>query len=224
MISNKEITGITLNLVIIYLIGGLFLALIYVKTKPVISQNMISAQKLALTKIMPEADAIEKIGDWKPHEQNAEYYTAKKASVTCGYIVETYGKGYSGFIHMLIATDTLYRILRISVLSHSETPGLGDGIETKSFQNQFSGKTVDQMKVIKGPTTSNIQALSGATISSRAVTEDAVKNALAMLINVKGSNALSVSKESPSVDGSTAATPSVKNDKKSGKGDTAYGR
>lgn len=224
MIGSKEVVKITLNLIIVYLIGGLFLAFIYAKTSPIIYTNGIAAKSLALKKIMPEADTIEKLGIWLPHEQRAEYYSAKKAGTTCGYIVETYAKGYSGYIHLLVATDTSIKILRITVLAHTETPGLGDGIETLWFQKQFPGKSADCMKVIKGVTTTNIQALSGATISSRAVTEDGVKNALEMMEKSLGKTTNTQSRTYTDMQSTTEATPAEPKDSKSAKGDTTHVR
>ena len=224
MIGNKEIAKITLNLIIVYLIGGLFLALIYAKTTPIIYKNSIAAKNQALKKIMPDADAIEQMGSWSPHEQNAEYYAAKKSGRTCGYIVESYAKGYSGYIHLLVATDTSIKITRITVLAHTETPGLGDGIETPWFQSQFPGKTVGQMKAIKGPTTDNIQALSGATISSRAVTEDGVKNALEMLHKTIAVKVAPNNKNDADIQSTTEATPVKLKKAKSAEGDTTYVR
>jgi electron transport complex protein RnfG len=185
MITGKDIVKISLNLVVVYVVGGALLAAVYVNTSPIISKNAVKEKKVALEKIMPEANQIEKIGDWTTHEKNAEYFIAKKDSRVCGYIIESYGKGYSGLINVLIATDTIGKINKINILSHSETPGLGDQIETGWFKNQFTGKNYDRMKVIKAPTQENIQAISGATISSRAVTEDAVKNALEQLARVQ---------------------------------------
>ncbi len=74
---------------------------------------------------------------------------------------------------------------RINILGHAETPGLGDEIETESFKNQFIGKDMEHLKVVKTETTENIQAISGATISSRAVTEDAVRNGIDFLIKIR---------------------------------------
>jgi Na+-translocating ferredoxin:NAD+ oxidoreductase subunit G len=178
MISARDMVKISLNLVVVYVVGGVLLAAVYVNTSPIIYRNSIKEKKAALEKIMPEANRIEKLGDWTIHEKQAEYFIAKKDSQVCGYLIESYGKGYSGLIHVLLATDTAGKIIRISILSHAETPGLGDEIETGWFKKQFIGKTGAQMKVIKGPTQENVQAISGATISSRAVTEDAVKTAL----------------------------------------------
>jgi electron transport complex protein RnfG len=181
MIGRRDIVKISLNLVVVYVVGGALLAAVYVNTSPIIYRNALKEKKAALEKIMPEANRIEKLGEWTIHEKQAEYFIAKKDSQMCGYLIESYGKGYSGLIHVLLATDTAGKISRISILSHAETPGLGDEIETTWFKNQFAGKMATQMKVLKSPTQENIQAISGATISSRAVTEDAVKSALEYL-------------------------------------------
>lgn len=178
MIGTRDIVKIAVNLVVVYITGGVLLAGAYVYTSPIIFKNGVKAKKVALEKIMPEANRIEKLGDWSIHEKHAEYYAAKRDSAVSGYIIESYGKGYSGYIHILIATDTAFAIRRLNILSHTETPGLGDEILAPWFNKQFAGKSGPQMKVIKGQTAQNIQAISGATISSRAVTEDAVRNAL----------------------------------------------
>lgn len=188
MIGPRDIVKISLNLVVVYVVGGGLLTTAYVYTSPIISGNAIREKRAALQKIMPEANRIEKIGDWTIHDKPAEYFAAKKDSLTCGYLIESCGKGYSGLIHLLIAVDTAGKVKRINVLSHSETPGLGDEIESAWFKNQFAGKTSVQMKVIKSPTRDNIEAISGATISSRAVTEDAVKNALEQLARAQKRN------------------------------------
>lgn len=185
MISTRDMVKISLNLVVVYVVGGALLAAVYVNTSPIIYKNSIKEKKAALEKIMPEANRIEKQGDWAIHEKQAEYFIAKKDSLVCGYLIESYGKGYAGLIHVLLAVDTAGKVKRISILSHGETPGLGDEIETGWFKNQFAGKVSGQMKVIKGLTQENIQAISGATISSRAVTEDAVKSALEYLVTSK---------------------------------------
>jgi electron transport complex protein RnfG len=181
MITGRDMVRIAMNLVVIYLIGGILLAVMYAYTAPIIYKNAVKGKQEALEKIMPEAETIEKLGEWTIHEHSADYYVAKKDTVPCGYLIESYGKGYSGYIHVLMAADTALRIKKISILSHTETPGLGDEIETAWFRDQFVRKGADQMKVIKGQTSENIQAISGATISTRAVAEDGAKNALEFL-------------------------------------------
>ncbi|MDQ7787123.1 MAG: FMN-binding protein [Thermodesulfovibrionales bacterium] len=179
--TARDILKITLNLVIIYLIGGIILAAVYAKTSPIMYRNAVLEKETALKKLMPEADRIEKIGDWTIHNKHAEYFIARKNNTSAGYIIQSFGKGYSSYINTLIAVDTEFRIQKISILGHAETPGLGDEIETDSFKDQFTGKDPEHMKVLKTETAEYIQAISGATISSRAVAEDAVKNGVDFL-------------------------------------------
>lgn len=180
--TGKDIVKIALNLVVVYLIGGLILAVVYAKTAPIMYRNAENAKQQALRALIPEADAITKMGDWTIHDKHAEYYVAKKGGVPIGYIIQSFGKGYSSYINTLVAVDKDFTVQKINILSHAETPGLGDEIEADSFKNQFKGKDLGHLKVLKTDTTEYIQAISGATISSRAVSEDAVKNGVSRLI------------------------------------------
>ena len=57
------------------------------------------------------------------------------------------------------------------ILQANETPGLGDKAKDDKFRKQFEGKPAQQLEVVKVPTDKNIQALTGATITSKAVTK-----------------------------------------------------
>ena len=179
--TGKDIIKITLNLVVIYVIGGLILAVVHATTSPVRFKNNVIAEQKALKLLIPEADKIDKMGDWEIHDRHAEYWVAKKGNDTLGYIVQSFGKGYSSYIKTLVAVDKDFKVQRIEILDEKETPGLGDEIEVPAFKNQFKGKDLDHLKVLKTDTTEYIQAITGATISSRAVTEDAVKNGVQFL-------------------------------------------
>ena len=203
--TGKDMFKITLNLVVIYVIGGLIMAFVYAKTSPIMFIKAREEKEAALKLMMPEAEKIAVLGDWEPHEKHAEYYAARKCGelkvtrvedektgnmkeeTECldpqdiGYIVEGFGKGYSSYIHILASVDKNFIVQKISILGHGETPGLGDEIEKDYFLNQFKGRSADNLVVIKGETPDKIQAITGATISSRAVTEDGVKNGVKML-------------------------------------------
>lgn len=206
--TTKDMAKITFNLVVVYVVGGLIMALIYANTSPIMFIKAKEEKEAALKLMMPEADNIAKLGDWEPHEKKAEYYAARKCGevkvttvedektgkmkeeTECidpediGYVVEGFGKGYSSYIHILASVDKDFIVQKISILGHGETPGLGDEIEEAYFLDQFKGKTADNLVVIKGETEDNIQAITGATISSRAVTEDGVKNGVEMLMEI----------------------------------------
>ncbi|HON17397.1 MAG TPA: FMN-binding protein, partial [Spirochaetota bacterium] len=68
-------------------------------------------------------------------------------------------------------------VLGYTVLSHKETPGLGDLAFKPKFKSQFIGKGIENMEVVKIQEEGKITAITGATITSRAVTLS-VKNAL----------------------------------------------
>jgi electron transport complex protein RnfG len=204
--TAMDMAKITVNLVVIYVIGGLIMAFVYAKTSPIMFIKAKEEKEAALKLMMPEADNVATLGEWAPHEKNAEYYAARKCGelkvktvkdeksgemkeeTECldpreiGYIVEGFGKGYSSYIHVLASVDKNFIVQKISVLGHGETPGLGDEIEKDYFLNQFEGKSADNLVLIKGETKDKIQAITGATISSRAVTEDGVRKGVEWLI------------------------------------------
>jgi electron transport complex protein RnfG len=193
--TGKDIIKITLNLVVIYVIGGLILAVVHATTSPVRYKNNVIAEQKALKLLIPEADKIDKLGDWESHERHAQYWIAKKGDATVGYIVQSFGKGYSSYIKTLVAVDKDFKVRKIEILDEKETPGLGDEVETPSFKNQFKGKDLEHLSVVKTESTEYIQAITGATISSRAVTEDAVRNGVKFLKDtIKAGGAANVGK------------------------------
>jgi electron transport complex protein RnfG len=105
------------------------------------------------------------------------YYEALKKDRLAGYGILVTAEGYSGPINMLVGIEPDGFIRRIVILEHRETPGFGARInEIKSgekepyFRAQFKGKAADTAAVGR-----NIDVVSGATISSRIVT-DAVRD------------------------------------------------
>lgn len=140
-----------------------------------------TVEALGLTPEISNAAAYYNVGEqhhWEAAHHHAGYYEAMKGSEFLGYIAETYGKGYSSYINVLVGTDKDFVIQKIKIISHAETPGLGDEVEKAYFKDQFKGKTLEQLEVVKQEPTEKILAITGATISSRAVTagvRDAVK-------------------------------------------------
>ncbi|MBI5056400.1 MAG: FMN-binding protein [Nitrospirae bacterium] len=179
--TQKEIVKIAINLVVIYVIGGLILAFVYAKASPIMFIKAKEEKEAALKTMMPDADKIEEIGKWSPHGKHAGYYTARKGNEDLGYIIECFGKGYSSYINVLVSVDKDLTVKKINILHHAETPGLGDEIEKDYFLSRFEGKTIDTLVVVKGDAGDKVEAITGATISSRAVTEDGVRNGVKML-------------------------------------------
>lgn len=184
--TAKDMIKIMLNLTIIYVVGGLLLAYVYAKTSPIMYIKAKEEKEAALKKMIPEAESIELIGNWEIYHRHPELYVAKSGGEEIGYISEGFGKGYSSYINVLTALDRDFVVQKINILHHAETPGLGDEIELDDFKDRYKGKTVDKLVVIKGPTDENIEAITGATISSRAVTESVREGVKALITKVSG--------------------------------------
>ena len=98
--------------------------------------------------------------------------TISKCTNGAGYVVTSTFSGAQGRITMAVGVDNDYRCTGISIISHSETSGLGANAAStsdigKSFRAQFVG---EDENISLSKTGGNIDALSGATITSRSVT------------------------------------------------------
>jgi len=86
-----------------------------------------------------------------------------------GYAFMTDGKGYGGKIGILVGLETNRALRGIRVISHQETPGLGAKITDTDFLDQFVGLVPAQLALARDG--GAVDAITGATISSRAVAE-----------------------------------------------------
>jgi len=175
-----DILKITLNLVLICAAAGVILSATWAVTDPVRVAKEAQEREEALKALVPDADSIKPVRDVKIADKDGTIYRAEKAGKPIGYVVLSYGRGYASFIKVLVAVDLDGKVAGIDVLSHGETPGLGDQITQPSFKDRFKGKLAEDLVVVKGETTHGIQAISGATISSRGATR-AVKDAVEAL-------------------------------------------
>jgi electron transport complex protein RnfG len=143
-----------------------------------------AALKAKFSAVFPDGDSYEKIGTWVCHGKNTDYYSVIKNSQNSGYIIECFGQGYSSLIHVILGLDTKYTIKGIDILDQDETPGLGSRVTEDEFKKQFCGKRFDNLSVVTDGSENGIQGITAATISSRAVCEDAVKSAVMFLKNL----------------------------------------
>jgi electron transport complex protein RnfG len=102
-------------------------------------------------------------------------FEAKTEGQLAGWVVKTAGQGYADKIEMLIGLDPMIeKITGIFVLDQKETPGLGNKIVTDEWRSQFLAKSTAQpLATVKSKATAGneIDAITGATISSKAVTD-----------------------------------------------------
>ena len=95
-------------------------------------------------------------------------YADSNRKIVAGYAVPGISSaGYGGDIKLMIGLTTDRKIVSYQVLAANETPGLGAKLGDKGFAGQFAGKATAGLKVKKDG--GDIEAITGATITSRAV-------------------------------------------------------
>ncbi len=185
---NKIIKN-TIILTLITVLSGVGLGLVYEITKEPIAQAQEAAKKEAWQAVFPDTDvnAFEAVD--LDDKAAAEAIKAVGANATVdevckagedGYVVTTTDKeGYGGDIQITVGITADGTVNGISILSISETAGLGMKAKEPAFYTQYEGKQTEKFAVSKdGGEGEPIDAISGATITTRAVT-NAVNVALA---------------------------------------------
>ena len=157
-------------LTIVGLISGATLVLMYEYASPLISDNQKKETREAIFKIFPGGKRYkEKI---IKGETVFEVKDAKGALLGYAFLAE--GNGYQGTIKLMAGIKPDARtMVGIEILESQETPGLGQEIATDEFKAQFKNlRALPEITYIKNvpPTKPNeIQAITGATVSSSAV-------------------------------------------------------
>jgi len=142
------------------------LSLVNAVTKHPIEVHEQEQREAALREVSPDADEFKEITPGKVWEA---LRNGQKAGHV--FLVQVRGYSSSGPITLMLGIDSEGVVTGLQVLSHTETPGLGAKIAAPQFRDQFRNKRLEQLILKKDdPAKGQIDAVTGATISSRAVT------------------------------------------------------
>ncbi|MFA4843484.1 MAG: FMN-binding protein [Candidatus Margulisiibacteriota bacterium] len=130
-----------LILMVFCVISAGLLAYVYIITQPRIVRNSSAAYDLSVKEVLPVASS--------------------------GEAVRVAPRGYGGPVVLLVGVSNEKKVVGIKVLSQKETPGLGAKVVERGFLDQFIGKGANDPLEPK----KDIDAITGATITSRAVCE-----------------------------------------------------
>lgn len=181
MNDSKKGGGIAMLVVVlglITLVCALLLGVVNQITDPLIKQNAIDTRNAAMSEILPEATdfpEVEVPEEMKnPEDKNAVAITAafkaEKDGETVGYCVQVAPKGFGGALTLIVGVNTDGTVAGAKVTAHSETPGLGAKSQDAEWIAQYAGQPADgSLAVTKDG--GRINAITGATITSRAVTK-----------------------------------------------------
>lgn len=200
---NKSLVNDCIKLFIITLAAGLILGFVYNVTKDPIAKQEEKTKQEAYKAVFKDADRFEavklnkkeinKVLKAKNLGQNTVSEIAKavdKDGKGLGYVFSvTNPDGYGGDITLSVGVKNDGTVNGYETLTISETAGLGMKAAEPDFYEQYSGKQTDHFYVSKdGGEGEEIDAISGATITSRAVT-GAVNSSLGYFQNVLGGSA-----------------------------------
>ena len=212
----KTILHYGLVLLIIAGVAGVGLSLVDRITKGPIaeaqSKRLEEGQKLAF----PSASSFGELKKLETDGTTIEYYEVfDEGKNVIGYELLYSVGGYQSRIKVLTGIEPDGKVVAIRVLEQAETPGLGAEVDALPsnqsllcafvslfspepekeesnipwFQAQFSGKTPEDLIVVKTKDPKHITALSGATITSTAVTK-AVKEPIELFLKAKAEGQL----------------------------------
>jgi len=161
----KDFIRPTLVLLLICVIAGAILSLIYKQTAPLIAENKLKAVEAARRLVLPNAEFFKLVSD----SSTVLFYEGYSPDSTLvGYVFSCAQYGYSSDVKTIVGLTPELMISAITVVSQSETPGLGANCTKQDFTAQFTGKNPGDIYVDKDG--GDIQSLTGATITTRAVT------------------------------------------------------
>lgn len=176
----KEVFNVAIILFVITAVAAAVLASVNKVTAPVIAKNEKKAQFDAMHEVIPGATAFTSIEFKK--EENSSVTDVYESDA--GFAVKVAPNGYGGPISMIVGVDDDLKVAGVKIISQSETAGLGAKCTESEFQMQFRGKTENIAVSKNGAKDNEIDAISSATVTSKAVTKG-VNDALAVIKTVK---------------------------------------
>ena len=176
----KEIIRLTLILTAITAVSAGVLAFVNQKTEQPVKKALSEEKMIAVRNVLPPFDnELVKDRVFIPDStgDTLEVFRGKKDGIINGVAFSIVSPdGYSGDIEFLVGVDLDGVIQGIEILKHSETPGLGARIQSEEFRGMFKNHGIDNTEIWKVKKDGGVfKEITGATISSRAVTGATIK-------------------------------------------------
>ena len=142
---------------------ALLLAFTNQQTQETIESNQRHYEERVLREMVNGAELQQSSSGYNVFREGTQFGTIEPFTTT---------RGYNGRIDLLIALNSDREVISVRVTYHEETPGIGDKIEldVSGWIHQFAGRSADDTDWTLSPG-GDIDSISGATITSRAVTD-----------------------------------------------------
>jgi len=194
----------------ICLVSGLGVALLYVKMEPDIEANQQAVFDSSLEIVLGNEGTRGVVGEYPPNTAQEDKVYVMHTPTGVLYAAMGSVRGYQSEVKVLVSVEAKAPgapvaedapIRTMDIVSSEETPGLGENAKAveqdvsfwaaltgarsrpkrPKFQAQFTGRTLDDLVVVKQTTDKNIEAVTGATITSTAAT-NAAREAIQKII------------------------------------------
>jgi electron transport complex protein RnfG len=161
-----EILKMTAFLVVVCALSALALAFTDAKTRPLIEEQKRLQEEAARREVLPGAEAFEAVKEGVLRGLDG-------SGALVGYVGKTASKGFGGKVEILAGVDPQGRVTGVKVLAHTETPGLGtNAVNPKGpVIGSMLGRDAGRMRLKKDDPGGAVDAITGVTITSRAITE-----------------------------------------------------
>lgn len=188
MAVQSNLKSMVLCLFITCLVCSALLAGVYAVTAGPIAETNASILKASVNAVLPEGGELSESHEIQVGGQPSEYYVSTKDGETVAYAVKSTTVGFGGPLTLMVGITADGIVYNTSVLSHSETPGLGAKCNTDAkFMDQWKGLDPSQKTLAVTKDGGSIDAITASTITSRAYTQ-AVKNALEAVKSLGGND------------------------------------
>lgn len=174
----KGMLRLVLALTMITVSAGLILSLVEAMTRePIAEQRRLETLRalqavLPPTDNSPDQDTVQLVTgqDKRGRDVARTFFRGRQGRTLTGVAFQvTAADGYSGNINIMVGVDPSATVVGIEILSHNETPGLGDKIDQPEFKKIFAGKNLDNADWRVKKDGGEFDQITGATISPRAV-------------------------------------------------------
>lgn len=164
----RDIVRLSIILLVITVVSAGALSVTNDVTKGVIQEKALAANIEYMQQIISDADDFKVVENPAVTSVDAveEAYEALKGGSTIGYVVKTKTSGYGGDVILLTGINSDGTLAGMRVATQTETPGLGARIADDEFTSQFVGKSAASELNLN----TDLEAVSGATVSSKAAT------------------------------------------------------
>jgi electron transport complex protein RnfG len=184
-LKNMILVMLGITLVCSAAVGG-----VYTLTFATIEQAKAQKLKSAYGEVLPSFDELE-CGEVELLGEKMNVNVASAAGSVVGYAVESNASGFGGTIKMVVGFDTEGTVTGVKVLEQAETPGLGDLISKpgSKVERSIVGRNPGKIKMAVTKDGGDVDALTAATITSRAYVSAVDKAFNAYLTKTQGAAA-----------------------------------